>query len=93
MKPFVLSSIIGCLIVALTGNIIAAEEGVLLIYSFDEGQGTTVKDLSKNGNDGTLQGDATWANDGKFGGGVSLDGDEDYVDCGENDELLARDFL
>ena len=70
----------------MTGDVVAAEEGALLIYSFEEGQGTTAKDVSKNGNDGTLQGDATWTKDGRFGGGISLDGEEDFVDCGENDE-------
>lgn len=94
MKPFILTFIVGCLVVALTGDIIAAEKGVLLIYSFENEQGKNVKDLSKNGNDGTLQGNATWTKDGKFGDGVSLDGDEDYVDCGQSDklQLVKTDF-
>lgn len=94
MKYFTLAFIAGCLFIALTGNVVAAEKGALLIYSFDEGQGETVKDLSGNGNDGTFQGDATWTKDGKFGDGVSLDGEEDFVSCGESEklQLVETDF-
>ena len=94
MRPFILITFIEFLVFAFTGNVISAEEGALLIYSFDEGQGTTVKDLSGNGNDGTFQGDATWTKDGKFKGGASFDGDGDYVECEPNDalNLIDTDF-
>ena len=91
MKPLIFTFVVGCLVVALTGNLVAAEEDVLLIYSFEEGKGETTKDISKNGNDGTLQGDAIWTKDGKFGGGVFLDGEGDFMDCGENNELQLVD--
>jgi hypothetical protein len=42
-------------------------------YSFDEGQGSTVTDLSGNGNDGALQ-NAAWTADGKFGGALVFNG-------------------
>jgi len=94
MRYFILTFITGCLVIALTGDVIAAEEGALLIYSFNEAQDKTVKDLSGNGNDGTLNGDAVWTKDGKFGGGIILDGDGDYLDCGKNDklQLVGTDF-
>ncbi|UCD53411.1 MAG: LamG domain-containing protein [Phycisphaerales bacterium] len=47
-------------------------------WKFDEGSGTTAYDSSGNGNDGTLVGGATWA-DGRFGGGIELDGSSGYV--------------
>ena len=47
-------------------------------WKFDEGSGTTAYDSSGNGNDGTLQGGATWT-DGRFGGGIQLDGSSGYV--------------
>ena len=49
-------------------------------WKMDDGSGTTARD-SAGSNDGTLKGDATWAA-GWLGGAVSLDGDDDYVDCG-----------
>ncbi|MFH1717076.1 MAG: LamG domain-containing protein, partial [Planctomycetota bacterium] len=48
------------------------------LWKFDEGSGTTAYDSSGNGNDGTLIGGATWAQ-GRFGGGVELDGTSGYV--------------
>ncbi|MHC4536214.1 MAG: LamG domain-containing protein [Planctomycetota bacterium] len=50
-------------------------------WKFDEGSGTMARD-SAGINDGTLKGDATWA-EGWVIGAVEFDGDDDYVDCGE----------
>jgi len=47
-------------------------------WKFDEGSGTTAYDSSGNGHDGTLVGGATWT-DGRFGGGLELDGTSGYV--------------
>ncbi len=44
-------------------------------------------DSSGNGNDGTLNGAATWAAAGKIGGALTLDGVDAYVDCGNGDSL------
>ncbi|HIE28658.1 TPA: LamG domain-containing protein [Candidatus Poribacteria bacterium] len=46
------------------------KESIVLAWTFEEGQGTTVKDLSGNGNDGEIVG-GQWAT-GKFGGGYEL---------------------
>jgi len=51
-------------------------------WRLDDGSGTTAADTVSN-NDGTLQGNATWAV-GWIGGALELDGD-DYVDCGSSD--------
>ena len=51
----------------------AAGGGLVAAYSFDEGSGTTVADLSGNGNTATLR-NATFAAGGKYGGAVRLDG-------------------
>ncbi len=50
-------------------------------WKLDDGSGTTARD-SAGSNDGTLEGDAKWA-EGWVIGAVELDGDDDYVDCGE----------
>ena len=42
-------------------------------YAFDEGSGTSVADLSGNGNGGALQG-ASWTTSGKFGSALSFNG-------------------
>ena len=55
------------------------------IWLLDEGSGDTAYDTSGNDNHGTING-AAWA-DGKFGGALSFDGEDDFVDCG-NSELL-----
>ncbi|MGE5294269.1 MAG: hypothetical protein ACM3VT_05520, partial [Solirubrobacterales bacterium] len=38
----------------------AIPEGLVMYWSFDEGQGAVVKDRSGNGNDGPLEGGVVW---------------------------------
>jgi hypothetical protein len=47
-------------------------------YSFDAGAGTSVADVSGNGNDGRIQG-ATWTVDGRYGSALRFDGVDDAV--------------
>ncbi|MBN1359244.1 MAG: LamG domain-containing protein [Sedimentisphaerales bacterium] len=49
--------------------------------------GGNATDSSGNGNDGTLNGGATWAAAGKVGGALSLNGTDAYVDCGNGESL------
>jgi len=62
-------------------------------WKLDDGSGTTAKD-SFGSNDGTLMGDARWA-EGWVIGAVELDGDDDYVDCGEGTVFnsVCRDVI
>ena len=53
------------------GNLVAA-------YAFDEGSGSSVADLSGNGNTGQV-GSATWTSAGKFGSALSFDGSSSRV--------------
>jgi hypothetical protein len=53
-------------------------QGLVGYWTFDEGNGTTTKDLSGYGNDGTLVNGPTWTT-GKVGGALSFDGSDDYV--------------
>ena len=50
-------------------------EDYILYYSFEDG----TSDISGNGNDGALKGQAALTLDGKEGKGVKLDGYRDYV--------------
>ena len=56
-------------------------------YDFDEVEGSTVPDSSGNKIDGTLVGDARIVDDPVRGKVLELDGDGDWVDCG-NDPLF-----
>ena len=54
-------------------------------WNMDDATGTTAKDLSGNGNNGTL-GDSSYRpnwSQGKYGGGLSFDGTDDYVNVGD----------
>jgi hypothetical protein len=52
-------------------------------YTLDDGAGDVALDSSGNGNDGALNGDPQWV-DGVLGGALELDGDGDFVDCGNS---------
>ena len=53
--------------------------GLVAYYSFDQGSGTTVTDVSGNNNTGSIVG-ATWTTSGKFNGALSFDGTNQRVD-------------
>jgi len=63
-----------------------AADGLVAHYAFDEGRGVIAKDGSGNGNDGKIAGGAEWVK-GDFGSALSLDGEDDCVDCGANESL------
>jgi hypothetical protein len=50
-------------------------------------------DSSGNGNNGTLNGGATYSATGKIGAALSLDGLDDYVDCGNGASLNITDAI
>jgi len=47
----------------MSSELSGSEEGLVGYWNFNEGEGTTLTDLSENGNDGTING-ATWSDDG-----------------------------
>ncbi|NPV47688.1 MAG: LamG domain-containing protein [Armatimonadetes bacterium] len=67
-------------------GLMAAEEGLVGYWTFDEGAGTTVHDQSGEGNHGAVRGGARFV---PRGGGyaLALDGKDDYVDCGNGASL------
>ena len=51
------------------------QDGLIGYWPLDESTGKTAADESKNSNDATLTGDASWEpNNGRFGGALKLDG-------------------
>ncbi len=63
----------------------AGPEGLLAEWNFDEGKGNVARDSSGNGHDAKLYG-ATWVKQGD-GFAISLDGLDDWVDCGESQAI------
>ena len=59
-----------------------ADPSLIGWWKLNDGEGTIATDASGNGNDGTLAGDAAWVTEGYWDGALALDGDGDYVDCG-----------
>ncbi len=65
--------------------------GLVSHWKMDDGTGQVATD-SVGGNDGKLQGDATWA-EGFRGGAVLLDGSGDYIDCGTKPAFNLTDAV
>jgi hypothetical protein len=59
----------------------SATPGLVAAYSFDEGTGNSVADLSGNNLSGTVVG-ATWITTGMYGNALSFNGASSYVDLG-----------
>ena len=70
------------------------ENDIAGMWTFEEGKGKVVEDLSGNGTDGEFVGDLKWV-EGKFGGGLEFDGKDTWVKLGtkgEDKTLAALDF-
>lgn len=61
--------------------------GLLAYWSFDEGYGTTVNDLSGNGHNGALTSASSWTSDG-FVDGAIVGGGDNYLDLGVGSNIL-----
>lgn len=51
------------------------------------------QDSSGNANNGTLVGSPVWATAGRIGGALTLDGIDDYVNCGNGESLNITDTI
>jgi len=78
------------LITAFCFSVEAIEDKSLVLYfSFNEGNGDVVKDLSQYKNDGTIEGNPQWV-DGKFGKALVFDGST-KVEVPHDDSLNLTD--
>ena len=64
----------------------ATASGLVAAYAFSEGSGTTVADLSGNGNNGTVS-NATWTTAGKFGNALVFNGTSARVNVPDSSSL------
>jgi len=65
--------------------------GLVSHWMLDDGAGSVALDSVGN-NHGTLQGDAAWA-EGYVGGAILLDGNGDYIDCGNGPTFNITDAV
>jgi fibronectin type 3 domain-containing protein len=75
-----------CLASAGAQRAFTAGSGLVAAYAFSQGTGTTVTDLSGNGNNGTIVG-ATWTTAGKYGNALSFNGSSSRVDIPDSSSL------
>src|SRR3954469_1507600 len=73
----ILSIVSACFLINATPTY-AQSSGLVAAYGFNEGNGTTVTDISGNGNNGTVT-NTSWSTGGKFGGALSFDGTSSWV--------------
>lgn len=66
--------------------------GLVGYWSFDEGQGTQVSDLSGNGNNGHFGGSPKWTN-GVIRNAIELDSSDDYINAGSGLSLNISDEI
>lgn len=76
---------------ALVPPVSAAQPGLVAHYSFDEGEGSTLRDGSGHGNHGRIHG-ARYVRRGR-GFCLEFDGVRDFVDCGHKPSLDLREAL
>ena len=70
------------------GDIATADSSVVAHWTFDEGSGTILHDVSGNGHDGVISG-ARWAN-GVRGGALDFDGIDDGVTVPDHDAFTNQ---
>lgn len=85
MKKVILSF---CLFIALGIGIADGDNfDVGGMWLFDEDDGDVAKDSSDNGNDGEILGGVEWVAEGKFGGALSFDGVNGWVEVPDDDSV------
>jgi len=69
-----------------TASTLSVVTGLVAAYSFDEGSGTTVTDLSGNNNNGTVS-NTTWTGAAKYGNALVFNGSSSRVNINDSDTL------
>lgn len=77
MKMIAAVFILGLIVSAAVAAVPA--DKLVLYFSFEEEEGNLVKDLSKEGNDGEIQGGAEWSKEGKYGKALKFNAKDSFV--------------
>jgi len=78
MKILLLSvMILTSILISFTAT--AFDPALVLYMPFEEGSGAKTRDVSGNGNEGSLMGGIKWTNDGKFGKALEFNGTDSQV--------------
>jgi hypothetical protein len=91
MKSLILYVTIASLLLFSTIGKAVDTQGLVLYLNFDEGSGSTAKDLSGQGNDGAING-ASWVKDGKIGSALSFESGN-YVEVPHSASLSITDAI
>ena len=67
-------------------------QSLVALWTFDEGSGKTLKDITGNGHDGKFVGEPKWV-EGKYGGALEFDGTSNYVEVADSDKLDITETL
>jgi beta-lactam-binding protein with PASTA domain/glucose/arabinose dehydrogenase len=69
-----------------------APPSLVAAYGFNEGSGSSVADISGNGNSGTINA-ATWTNAGKFGSALVFNGSSSWVTINASQSLALKNGM
>jgi len=79
MKILSLVFIVVLVAMAVPYTAMGVDSTLVLYMPFEDGSGNTAKDMSGNGNNGTLAGGVSWINAGKFGKALEFNGTDSQV--------------
>ena len=71
--------LLACIVLLAQAALAQNPPGLVSAYSFNEGTGTVLNDVSGNSNNGTIS-NATWSASGKYGSALSFNGSTSRVD-------------
>jgi hypothetical protein len=81
-------------VLALGATCLAADDGLVAHYTFEEGPGGVVKDTSGNANDGKIVGNVEYVKlENDKGYAMRFNAGNSYVDCGNNPSLDVKDAV
>jgi hypothetical protein len=91
---WMLVTILAVLVMNLAAGVTAQASDPTLVgwWKLDETSGTVAADSSGNGNNGTVNGTATWVA-GTINGALQFDGSSTWVDCGNGASLNLTDAV
>ncbi|UCC99201.1 MAG: discoidin domain-containing protein, partial [Phycisphaerales bacterium] len=91
-KLILLACLVSVLGLVLTDRVRAADPSLVGWWKFDEGSGAIAEDSSRNGHNGTLNGDPQWVA-GQLGSALDFDGAGDFVEVPHSPSLSITNAI